>query len=80
MNAAVREALELFARPAEHEEMQSLVRRAELLDGERQRITARMNVLRQRFSQRRLAAERGQPFRKAKPRAAIEAAAKGDEG
>jgi len=76
--SGVRKALECFATDGERAEFRRLSERAERIDAERQAITARLNVLRQRLSQRRLASERGIPFVtvKAKPAAAVKAAAR----
>lgn len=59
-----REDREAFALPHERAEYADLLAEAAHIDGRRQTITGRLNVLRQRFAQRRLAAERGQPFRR----------------
>ncbi|MBW6399998.1 hypothetical protein KPL78_19210 [Roseomonas sp. HJA6] len=67
---ATRAALELFATPAEHAELVALMLEAAALDARRHRITASINILRQRLAQRRLAAERGRPFVGPKPRLA----------
>jgi hypothetical protein len=53
-----------FALPHEQAEFYELIAEAAHIDRRRQTITGRLNVLRQRFAQRRLAAERGQPFRR----------------
>ena len=66
----VRATLENFAAPDERAALRALLDRAAALDAERAAVTARINTLRCRLSHRRLAAERGQPFRRAKPRRA----------
>jgi hypothetical protein len=55
--------------PEEASEYEALLAEARTLDARRQAVTARLNVLRQRFAQRRLAASRGKPFRRRYARA-----------
>lgn len=62
------------ATPEEAAEYGALLARAAAIDEERRSITARLNVMRQRLMQRRLARERGRPFQRIKARAALSAA------
>ena len=58
------QAVKAYALPHERAEYDDLLAEANALDAKRQCITGRLNVLRQRFMQRRLAASRGKPFRR----------------
>jgi hypothetical protein len=69
-----RKPAEDFGLPHEQAEFYELLAEAAYIDRRRQAITGRLNVLRQRFAQRRLAAERGQPFRRHFGKAMREAA------
>jgi Tfp pilus assembly protein PilN len=64
MSTSERAESTLYALPDELTEHNRLIAEAKALDRQREALTARLNVLRQRFAQRRLAAERGRPNHK----------------